>query len=163
MPAAIEKSIQKGVQWMQGTVNAQQYYAQYQQGVAELQQALDDNEPLETLEQLYFALQNAAAQANQVVPQDLEQFYRNRTDYQKEFAEYQHRVNKVIAFIGIGVVVLAILIVASLFIRAQFTRTQGCSGQNHPGFSIVQKSDREELKAAATLFHPFTSSCDSGC
>jgi hypothetical protein len=120
MPPEIDKSIQDGIQWIQETANAQQYYAAYQQRVAELQGALDENVPLETLEPLYFALQSAAEQANQVISQDLEQLYHNRIDYLRQAAQYQHRVKMMLGAVAVAIAVIIIVPITFLFIAHLF-------------------------------------------
>jgi len=92
----------------------------FQQKVAELQSALNENAPLETLEPLYFAVQNAAAQASQVIPQDLEQFYHTRTDYLNQVVQYQHRVKMALGAIAVAVVAIIIVPIFLLFIAHLF-------------------------------------------
>ena len=120
MPAAIGNSIQSAVQWMQGTANAQQYYAMFQQAVTELQEALEEDLPRETLEALYSALKNSAAQANQVVPQELKQRYLNRIDYLKRYAEWQYWVKRAVLALAIAVLAIPVLTIFFLLISSFF-------------------------------------------
>jgi len=120
MPAAIEKSIQKGVQWMQETANAQQYYAQFQQALLDLQEALDDHFPLDELEPVYTELKHTASLAKQAIPQELKQRYRSRVDYLKQYAEWQYWVKRAsialaLAVIAIPVITVIVLLVGHLF------------------------------------------------
>ncbi|MCL2709632.1 MAG: hypothetical protein FWE95_02030 [Planctomycetaceae bacterium] len=81
MPVAIEKNIRAAVQWLQDTANSQHFLAQFQEETAKLRDALDGYTPRQTLENLYYALQNTAVQANRIIPQDLDSHYHNRMAY----------------------------------------------------------------------------------
>jgi hypothetical protein len=111
MPKAIEKNIRAAVQWVQATANEKRDFKQFQEALEELREALDDDSPRQTLENLYFALKNTANQGGQSIPEDLELHYRNRVKDMAKGEQYRDGMT-------IAAIVGALMLVAALFLYA---------------------------------------------
>ncbi|MDR1963709.1 MAG: hypothetical protein LBQ50_08015, partial [Planctomycetaceae bacterium] len=79
MPQPLEMQIRPVIQWLQETTQQNNAESSFQNACEELRGALDDDETLQRkLENLFYALQNAATQAGQNIPPDLIQHYELR-------------------------------------------------------------------------------------
>ena len=118
MPTAIERSVRAAVQWLQETDNEALRFSEFQQAAEELRESLEDYTPRGELENLYYALQNAATRANQSIPQELEGYYSNRIDYLTRVEWNRYRLVLAI-FVG------SIILVGVLFAYALWERSAG--------------------------------------
>ena len=116
MPAAIERNIRAAVQWLQETATEEQYLTQFQRETAELQEALDVYTPRETLENLYFALQNTASHLNRAIPKELESHYHSRIDYLHRVEKYRYGI--VITIFGGSIILTAAIVIYALMERS---------------------------------------------
>jgi len=112
MPVAIERSIRAVVQWLQETESEAENLSNFQEAAEELRESLEDYTPREELESLYYALQNAATRSNQVIPQELERYYRNRIDYLDRVTRNRYRV--VIAIFVGSIILVGVLLVYAM-------------------------------------------------
>jgi hypothetical protein len=111
MPATIAKNIRAAVQWIHETANEKRHLNQFQQALGQLQEALDNHSPRPTLENLYFALQNAANQGDQVIPEELESHYRSRVKDMTWSEKYREGM-------AIAAIVGALMLITAFFIYA---------------------------------------------
>ena len=111
MPTAIEENIRAAVQWLHETTHEQYFLAQFHREAATLQETLDGTATRQTLENLYYSLQNTAVQAKQVIPQDLDWHYHSRMDYLSRVEKYRYGI-VITAFAGSILLVAAFLIYA---------------------------------------------------
>jgi len=114
MPASVEKIIRAAVQWVKETANEKRDLKQYRRALEQLQSALDGDSSRETLENLYFVLQNAANQADQVISKELDLYYRNRMKNIARSERHQQRI--VIAAVS-GVLMLVVAFFAYVLMR----------------------------------------------
>ena len=135
MPPAIENNILAAVQWLQETATEEHYREQFQREAVELREALDIYTPRETLENLYYALQNTAVQINQAIPHELESHYHSRVAYLSRVEKFRYRT-VVTTFAG------SILLVAAFIIYALMERS--FSEQVAHALETLQKIESEK-------------------
>jgi len=109
MPAAVAHNIRAAVQWIQNTADEERNLSQFQQARAQMRSALEADTPRQTLEDLFFTLQNTAVQANQEIPEELELHYRNRVKDMTWSEKYRNGV-------VIAVVAGALMLMTALFL-----------------------------------------------
>jgi len=136
MPTAIEQHIRPAVQWMQETVYDEMNLEQFQREIEKLQEALDVYAPRETLENLYFTLQNSAGQVNKAIPKELESHYHSRIDH-LDCAEKYRFYTVVSVFVG------SLVLVAAIFIYAFMERS--FAEQVETALKTLQKIEEENL------------------
>ena len=109
MPTVIEKNIRPAVRWLHETADKKQSLDQFQQALGNLQEALDDEAPRQTLENLYFALKNTATQGDRSIPQELESLVFNRINEMAWSEKYRYGIT-------IAAIVGAFMLIAALFL-----------------------------------------------
>jgi hypothetical protein len=115
MPVAVERSIRAVIQWLQETEGEAENLSEFQQAAEGLRDSLEGYTPRGELENLYYVLQNAATRANQVIPQELETYYRNRVDYLTQVERNRYRV--VIAIFVGSIILVGVLLAYAMWER----------------------------------------------
>jgi len=108
MPTAIEKKIQPAVQWVKDTTNEKRDIDHFQRALYDLQEALNDNVPRQTLEDIYYTLQDAASQSYQTIPKELKSRYRSRVKDMLGREYYRKGIT-------IAAIVSAFILISALF------------------------------------------------
>ncbi|GHT21785.1 hypothetical protein FACS189419_03230 [Planctomycetales bacterium] len=126
MPEPIAEAIQPAVQWLSESTMAMEYQNQYEAAVADLQEALEDNEPASELDRCFYAAASAAQNTGMPVPADMVEWY----DRRKRDMEL-HRLNRV------RVTVIAIVATCILL----FTGA---------GYAMMVRNFNERVKTAVT-------------
>ncbi|MGL6196793.1 MAG: hypothetical protein ACRC2T_18430, partial [Thermoguttaceae bacterium] len=75
MPESIAVSIRAAINWLEAMRLQKISQNEYSQCLRDLQEALKDETPQETLERLYYALSQAATKANVDIPEELSELY----------------------------------------------------------------------------------------
>ncbi|MDR0610750.1 MAG: hypothetical protein LBG58_11615 [Planctomycetaceae bacterium] len=122
LPPDIERTIRPAVLWLNETQKRYAFENEFMRCSVALQQALETESPLPTLERLYYALSTAASQAETVIPAELENLYRSQiSDYEERKAR---AVKLTVASIVCACLLISGLIAWGLVQRHRSSRIQ---------------------------------------
>jgi hypothetical protein len=120
MPASIRQTIRAAVLWLTETQRHNELQKTFNKCAADLNDALDAEGPAPVLEQIHYALLNAAAQADAAIPNHLEERYQTQIDrYELQKAR---RIKIIVTAVACACIFLGGLIIWGLTVR-NFNRT----------------------------------------
>ncbi|MDR0336363.1 MAG: hypothetical protein LBI18_04665 [Planctomycetaceae bacterium] len=104
IPADMERTIRPAVLWMNETQKQSTLQNEFMRCSVALQQALETESPVPTLERLYYTLSTAASQAGTIIPTELEDLYRS------QISAHELRKSRTVKIIVTSIVCLCLLV-----------------------------------------------------